>query len=101
MMRGTAQEFIPWGAPVLCRAGRVSLAPLEIANGTAIKPKLSLRHYGYEKGDLAFIEPVDGLGQRDLHAMANAPLMEPSRIYLPAGKCSLEELNRREDWRTE
>ena len=39
---------------------------------------------------------IEGLGSRDLHAIANGPIMDPNRIYLPAGKCSEEEVRRRE-----
>ena len=32
----------------------------------------------------------------DLHALASGPIMDSNVIYLPAGKCSLEEAKQRE-----
>jgi hypothetical protein len=98
-MRGTAKERIPYGAPVLCRMGDVRLASPEMANGVAKpRPKWQQRwrqdEY-HEPGDWLDVEPVAGQGERDLHAIANGPIMEPLRLYLPAGKLSEVEYQHR------
>ncbi len=95
-LRGVATETIPFGAHVLCRAFKVSLAPPELANGTARSRSL----WGgdkpqYTKGEYLLVDPVEGLGERDLHAMANAPLMDANTLFLPAGKLTMEEYRAR------
>lgn len=97
-LRGIAKEPIPYGAHVLCRDFQVELADPAIANGTAREP----RHYRnpegrYRKGDFVDVQPVEGLGQRDLHKLAQGPIMEPLRINLPAGKLTEEEYQERLD----
>jgi hypothetical protein len=94
-MRGVAQCHIPFGAKVLCRDFRVTLAGDEIANGTARPLPTWARRPRYDKGDMVNVDPVVGLGGRDLHAMANAPLMDANRLFLPAGKLSMEEYRAR------
>jgi len=70
------------------RCNRASLADEAIANAVAID--------GAKKGLHIEYKMIEGLGSRDLHAIANGPIMDPNRIYLPAGKCSEEEVRRRE-----
>jgi hypothetical protein len=82
-MIGRAKERIPYRALVLCRGGIVQLAGPELANGVAMVGWPGTYH---ELGDYLAVEPVKGLGQRDLHAMANGPIMDPIRLFLPAGK---------------
>ena len=95
-MRGVATEAIPFGAHVLCRGFEVSLASPEIANGTAKpRPIWSGGEPVYRKGECVMVKPVQGLGSRDLHAMANAPLMDANQIFLPAGKLSMAEYRAR------
>lgn len=97
MMSGMATETIPFGAPVLCRGNRVSLAAPEIANGTAHPRRLYRDEKAmYEAGQCVVVEPVEGLGTRSLHALANGPIMDPSNLYLPAGKLSMAETRARE-----
>lgn len=92
-LHGHAIERIPHGAHVLCRNTKVCLADPSIANGIAATSKW---HPGaYEEGEWVTVVPIEGLGERDLHAMANGPLMEPSRLYLPAGKISEKEYQER------
>jgi hypothetical protein len=97
MMRGTAKERIPYGALVLCRNFNVVLAPKEIANGTARpRPKWEWSKGDYfEPGDFLLVEPIEGLGGRDLHAIAAGPIMEPTKLYLPAGKLTEAEYQER------
>ena len=95
-MRGVATERIPFGALVLCRGYRVSRAGSEIANGTAgerfIFPGEPAE---WPEGECVKVIPIEGLGARDLHAMANAPLMDPNRLFLPAGRLSEAEYRAR------
>ncbi len=96
-MSGIATEAIPFGASVLCRGFRVSLAAPEVANGTAkSRPLYGREKPVYDLGDYVAVEPIEGLGQRDLHALANGPIMDPCDLYLPAGKISLAEAKARE-----
>ncbi len=98
-MRGTAKERIPYGARVLCRNFEVHLASPEVANGTARHRPSWSNPAGdfYASGDHVEVEPVVGLGQRDLQAIANGPIMEPIKLYLPAGKITEAEYQERLD----
>lgn len=86
---GQATEFIPYDALVLHRDHRVSLAGPELANARA-RGKLPWERgtNGFKKGEYVTAFPIEGLGDRDLHAMAAGPIMDPVRINLPAGKLS-------------
>ena len=99
-LQGVAMERIPYGARVLCRKNEVSLAGPEIANGTASdKPdwfhRLGSAEQVHEIGDWVSVEPIEGLGERDLHAIAAGPIMEPCKLYLPAGKLTEAEYQQR------
>lgn len=95
-MHGVAKERIPYGAHVLCRGFEVRLAPPELANGIACsKPAWGYPRDAHDPGDHVSVTPVEGLGQRDLNAIANGPIMEPIRLYLPAGKVSEAEYQER------
>jgi hypothetical protein len=97
MMAGMATETIPFGAHVLCRGFQVSLSAPEIANGTARRRPLYRGDKAvYEPGQCVAVEPVEGIGRRDLHALANGPIMDPSNLYLPAGKLSMADTRARE-----
>lgn len=101
-MRGVAEERIPAGSSVLCRMNRVTLAAPELANGVA-RPVPPGRSFGvedpethYDAGQVVIVDPLVGLDVRDLKALAAAPLMDPIRLYLPAGKISEAECRARE-----
>lgn len=96
-LRGTAQEPIPYGAHVLCRGYDVKLADPTVANGTADSEPFwaSRGRSGYKKGEMVMVTPVEGLGGRCLKALADGPIMEPTRIYLPAGKVGEAEYQER------
>lgn len=87
-MRGIATETIRPGDLVLCRNNKVSPASALLANGRARPlPKI----YGdlpYRAGYIVPVEPLADLGGRCLKAIANGPLMDAGRLYLPAGKLS-------------
>lgn len=95
-LRGAAQEPIAFGALVLCRGNRVWLAGPELANGTArARPIWSDAAREYAAGEFLFVDPVAGLGERDLHAIANGPIMDANALFLPAGKLSEADYRRR------
>lgn len=96
-MVGIATEVIPFGAHVLCRGYQVTLAEPAIANGTAKPRPLHLGDPAeYWVGDQVCVDPIEGLGLRDLQAIADGPLMNPLALYLPAGRISLAEVRARE-----
>ena len=88
---GIAQEPVGYGAHVLCRGFAVSNASPAIANGIAQPRPASCEATGYAAGEHVTVEPIEGLGGRDLHALAAGPIMDPCRIYLPAGRLSKAE----------
>jgi hypothetical protein len=94
-MHGRAERKIKFGQLVLCRGGRVVPAPKSIANGFACAPPDWDRRKHYSKNEWLFVDPVEGLGERDLQALANAPIMDSNRLYLPAGKVSEAEYQQR------
>lgn len=81
-------ERISVGDNILVRGGYAQKADRSIANAVADEPG--------GRGDRIWCVPIDGLGDRDLQALANGPIMDPNRIYLPAGRCSEDEVRRRE-----
>lgn len=92
-----ASERIAYGSRVLLRGARVSAAEPALANGTAIRPNWLPNKGGhYLPGETVQVEIDEGLGARNLHALANGPIMDPSQIYLPAGKLSMAETIARE-----
>lgn len=94
---GVAVERIPFDATVLIRIGQVSLAPAATANGTAApRPLFPGDEAVYAIGQQVAVRMMDGLGERDLHAIAAGPLMDPGRLYLPAGMVSRAEAIARE-----
>lgn len=88
----TARERIAWGSSVLCLGGECRAADTSIANGMLLKPNLSLGRRKCQVGETVEVELLQGLGSRDLHAMANGPCLEPRSLYLPEGKISEAEL---------
>lgn len=99
-MHGKAVERIPFGAPVLCRNMEVRLAPRAIANGIAGDESWRWRSGGrriHYPGDWVTVRAIQGLGQRDLHAIARGPIMDPLALYLPAGKLTPAEYQERLD----
>ncbi|MEO1490135.1 MAG: hypothetical protein AAFR88_11985 [Pseudomonadota bacterium] len=91
-----ARERIAWDSPVVVLGGEAKGADSSIANATLLKPDLVGRRRKCHVGEYVEIEWIEGLGERDLHAMANGPCMQPLRIYLPDGKITQDELSERE-----
>ncbi|MDF0490032.1 hypothetical protein PX554_18000 [Sphingomonas sp. H39-1-10] len=94
-LSGIAQERIPFGASVLCRDFRVSLAGPELANGTVNDRPRFCRETAYEAGQIVFVQPIEGLGARSLQALADGPIMDARSLYLPAGKLTEAEYRAR------
>lgn len=96
-MSGRAVEMIPCGASVLCVGFTVRLADPSIANGTAAKrpPIGGQPDKHYAPGEIVGVEPIQGLGARDLKAIANGPLMDANNIFLPAGRLTMAEYRAR------
>jgi len=86
MLRGTAQEDIAFGQHVLIRQGRCFAASPEIANGIARTLPAWTRQKSYKKGDFICADAITDAGQRDVHALAQLPIMDAVHINLPAGK---------------
>lgn len=87
-----ARERIAWGSPVLCLGIECRAADPAIANGTLLKPRFAGGRRKSNAGERVEVEMIQGLGARDLHAMANGPCLEPRTLYLPDGKISEAEL---------
>ena len=92
----TAKGRIGVGKRVLVRGHRAEMAGPELANGTSAKLPSWDRSRFYKDGQSLVVELDEGLGSRDLHAIANGPIMDPSEIFLPAGKLSMDETRARE-----
>ena len=90
-----ASGYIRFGDRVLVRSGRAEVAGPDLANGTARSRPCWVGPPRYSDGDTLLVVMDDGLGDRDLHAIANGPIMDPSALYLPAGKISLAEAKAR------
>lgn len=91
-----AQGRVHYEARVMVRGNRCKEAGPELANGTASKGPPWLRQAWYDDGQSLAVDMDADIGSRDLHAIANGPIMDPSALYLPAGKISLAEAKARE-----
>lgn len=80
---------------MLLRDNRIEPAKPELANGRVAKLPLWDRRKAYSPGEYVQVDLIEGLGARSLQAMANGPIMEPLRLFLPAGKLSEEEYRQR------
>lgn len=96
-LRGTATAPIEFGQHVLCRGWECSPADPSVANGIARALPAFTRHTSYKKGDMLLADRIEGVGQRDVHALAAMPIMDPIRLNLPAGKLSEAEYQERLD----
>lgn len=88
---------IPYGSRVLVRGTRVELAEPALANATALRPRyMPCKSNKYRDGEHVDIKMDETIGTRDLHAIANGPIMDINYLYLPAGKLSKAEFDERE-----
>lgn len=94
----TARERIAWGSPVILLGGDCKAADVSIANGKLLAPNspLSRHRRKCKVGETVVVEMVEGLGGRSLHALANGPCMDPLRLFLPEGKISEAEWQKRQ-----
>lgn len=91
----TATERIAWGSPVFVIGNDCKPADASHANGTLLKPDQRTTRRKCNVGENVEVEMIEGLGGRSLHDLANGPCMDPLRIYLPEGKISEAEWERR------
>lgn len=93
----TARERIAWGSPVIVLGGDCKAADASIANGKLLAPAAPLARHRRKCniGENVAVEMIEGLGGRSLHDLANGPCIDPLRIYLPEGKISEAEWERR------
>lgn len=92
-----ADVDVPYGSRVLVRSGRASPADDSLANATATPRPSWLMENGIIKAGEHFSVVMDeGLGTRDLQAIADGPIMDESNLYLPAGKISMAEYRERQ-----
>jgi hypothetical protein len=88
---------VPFGSRVLVRGDRASLADPELANAIAVRTDCWWERYDIVAAGTTFsVEMIEGLGERSLQAIADGPIMDPSLLYLPAGKLSIAETRARE-----
>lgn len=94
----TARERIAWGPPVIVLGGDCKAADASIANGKLLAPAspLSRHRRKCRIGENVAVEMIEGLGGRSLHDIANGPCMDPLRLYLPEGKISEAEWQKRQ-----
>jgi hypothetical protein len=95
-----AECDIPFGARILVRGTRAIVADASLANATAptgSEASFYARHgfTGFCQGDWLFVQVEQGADGLDLHALANGPIMDPNRIYLPAGRLTEAEYRAR------
>lgn len=91
----TARERIAWGSPVIVLGGDCKAADPSIANGKLLKPDFRTLRPKCNVGESVQVEMIEGLGGRSLHAIANGPCMDPLKLFLPEGKISEAEWERR------
>ena len=92
----TAAENIPFGAPLLVRIGRAHLARDGVVNATAPlqdgPPSAAQDYPGFRAGRQFFVTVEPVVDTICLHTIANGPIMDPCRIYLPAGRITEAQL---------
>lgn len=89
---------VPDGALVLVRGIRATVADQSVANAVAAARRPSWRDDAdlIRDGQSFTVEMIQGLGARDLQAIADGPIMDGNALYLPAGKLSMAETVARE-----
>lgn len=91
----TADEPVPYGATVLVRGVRASLAGPELANGRAVARPAWLGEGEVIPARFSFsVEMLDHVP--DLQALANGPIMNPVSRFAPSGRLSWAEAKARE-----
>jgi len=92
-----AEKTIRYGERILVRDGRAVPADSSLANATAPeRPSWISARFKIRTGNNFMAVMDDGIGDRDIKAIANGPIMDVANIYLPAGKVSMEEFKARQ-----
>jgi hypothetical protein len=91
-----ADGDVPLGAMVMVRGMRACVADATVANARALPRPTWLGEKKIRSGQSFAVEMIEGLGSRDLQAIADGPIMDASQLYLPAGKLSMAEARARE-----
>lgn len=92
-----ASEDIPYGSRVLVRGMRASLAGDGFANAIAASGPRWLGDGEMIAAGRSFsVEMIEPHPDIDLRAIADGPIMDSNRLYLPAGKISMAEARERE-----
>jgi len=87
---------IPYGAEVLVRGCRASLAPRDLVNARVVRRPIWLGEEEIIPARRTFaVEMLDR--PRDLQALADGPIMNATGLFLPAGRISWAEAKARED----
>lgn len=89
------QDMLP-GDRLLVRGFRARLAGDDMANATAGELPRWCWEKVYRAGASVPVIMDTALGKRDLHAIAAGPIMDPTNLYLPAGKLSMDEFRARQ-----
>lgn len=95
--QGKATAAINFGQHVLIRGGVCGPADPKVANGIARPLPAFYGQARYKKGDWVVADRIEGVGARDVHALAGLPLMDPIKLNLPAGKLTEAEYQARLD----
>lgn len=91
----TARERIAWGSPVFVIGSDCKAAEAAHANGTLLKLDRFTRRRKCNVGETVEVEMIVGLAGRSLQDLANGPCRDPLNLYLPEGKISEAEWQRR------
>lgn len=92
-----ADTDVNYGARVLVRGCRASLADQRLANATVVRrPSWCRDDEVIEAGYSFSVEMDPPSAARDLQALADGPIMDSNELYLPAGKLSMAETRARE-----
>lgn len=87
---------IPHGARVLVRGRRASLAGKSLCNATATPRPPWLHEKRIDAGKSFFVVMDEGTDCLEIKAIANGPIMDSNKLYLPAGKLTMEQFKERQ-----
>lgn len=92
-----ADGDVPLKCLVLVRDMRARVAEPALANARPVaRPQWCGERWPMKNGQSFMVEMIEGLGDRNLQAIADGPIMDSRQLYLPAGKLSMAETRARE-----